>query len=315
MLKTHKETSVSKLGRALLVCPTLNPGALFDDWLKAFNEQTEKPIMSLIIDSASDDGTIEKAKKMGFIVSVINRGEFNHGGTRQKAIDENENFDYVIYLTQDAILFDSQSLSKLLAEFDDPNIAAVCGRQLPRKQAGVIEAHARLYNYTDVSTVNSLSDASEKGLKAAFMSNSFAAYRVSSLKEVGGFPKNVIFGEDMYVAAKMILNNYNVAYASDACVYHSHGYSITQEVKRYFDMGVFHAREPWIRKEFGSTESEGIKFVFSEFKYLVNHAIWKIPEAMLRTLCRYGGFRLGLLEHKLPLKVKMCITMNKRYFK
>ena len=80
----------------------------------------------------------------------------------------------------------------------------------------------------------------------AFISNSFAAYRVSVLKEVGGFPDDVIFGEDMFVATKMLKAGYKIAYAAGACVYHSHDYSLWQEMKRYFDMGVFHAREPWI---------------------------------------------------------------------
>ncbi len=39
---------------------------------------------------------------------------------------------------------------------------------------------------------------------------------------------------------------------------------LVQEMKRYFDMGVFHASEPWIRQELGGAEGEGLKFVVSE---------------------------------------------------
>jgi rhamnosyltransferase len=106
-----------------------------------------------------------------------------------------------------------------------------------------------------------------------------------------------------------------VAYAADACVYHSHDYSLWQEFERYFDMGVFHAREPWIRREFGGAEGEGLKFVISELKYLLNNAFWRIPEGMFRTLIRYTGFRLGLMEKWLPLWLKMRLAMNKGYFK
>jgi rhamnosyltransferase len=152
-------------------------------------------------------------------------------------------------------------------------------------------------------------------LKTAFLSNSFAAYRVSALREVGGFPKKVIFGEDMYVAAKFLESGYKIAYSADACVYHSHRYTILQEFSRYFDMGVFHAREPWLRQALGGAENEGLRFVISEIKYLSRHAFWLIPEAMLRTIMRYAGFRLGLMEHHISLKNKRKISMNPGYFK
>ena len=147
------------------------------------------------------------------------------------------------------------------------------------------------------------------------ISNSFAAYRISAFKDVGGFPENVIFGEDMYVATKMLKAGYKIAYEADACVYHSHEYSLLQEMKRYFDMGVFHVNEPWIRQELGGAEGEGVKFVVSEFKYLLQHAFWRVPEWLLRTLLRYTGFRLGLMEKRLPLWLKKTLAMNKGYFK
>lgn len=305
---------MSRLERTLLVCPTLNPGDLFEDWLKAFNSQTEKPAAALIIDSASDDGSVEKAKKSGFIINVIDREQFSHGGTRQKAVDDNEEFDYIIFLTQDALLYNSQALCILLSAFDDPDVAAVCGRQLPREKSGPIEAHARLYSYPITSNVRSIKDAENLGIKAAFLSNSFAAYRRDALLHVSGFPDDVIFGEDMYAAAKLLKAGYKIAYAADACVYHSHNYSFLQEFKRYFDMGVFHARESWIRQEFGGAEGEGMKYVISELKYLLKHAFWRIPEVMLRTLFRYTGFRLGLMEKRLPFWLKKRLAMNKGFF-
>lgn len=301
--------------KVAVVVPTFNPDSNWSQWISALLRSGVDPRDVYIIDSGSEDNSVQLSIDAEFNVQKINKKTFNHGGTRQQVVDGLNNYEVVVFLTQDAILSSVTSINSLLSAFDSPKIGAVCGRQLPRHGAGYIEAHARLFNYTKKSTINTFDDVNNKGLKSIFLSNSFAAYRVSALKSIGGFPDNVIFGEDMYVAAKMLLNNYNVAYASDACVYHSHDYSITQEIKRYFDMGVFHAHAPWIRKEFGSAENEGIKFVLSEFKYLLNHAFWKIPEGILRTLCRYGGFRLGLLEQKLSLKVKKLLTMNKGYFK
>ena len=220
----------------------------------------------------------------------------------------------MVYLTQDAILASEGALENILQPFADDQIVAVCGRQLPRKNATRIEAHARLFNYGDQSFVRSIEDVKDYALKTAFISNSFAAYRISALKEVGGFPDNVIFGEDMYVAAKMLKAGYKIAYAADACVYHSHDYTLLQEFRRYFDMGVFHAREPWIRDEFGGAEGEGLKFVRSELRYLFRHAFWLIPAALLRKVFGYIGFRLGLMEGRLPQGLKRRLAMNKGFF-
>ena len=300
--------------KSLLVCPTLNPGSSFHDWIVALRAQDYLPEKVLIIDSGSNDQTVSMAVKQGFEVLEINKEDFNHGGTRQKAVSNNQGYDIVIFLTQDAILSTANSLRAIIDAFKDENIAAVCGRQLPRPNAGAIESHARLFNYPDNSFVRSLKDSQKFGVKTAFLSNSFAAYRISALQEVCGFPDNVIFGEDMYVAAKLLKAGYKLAYEAHAGVYHSHNYSLIQEAKRYFDMGVFHSHEPWIKDEFGSAEKEGVKFVISEIKYLLGHAFWRIPEGLLRTILRYTGFRLGLAERHIPLKFKKKLSMCPGYF-
>ena len=299
----------------VVIVPTYNAGDVWSESIHALNSQTIKPAEVLVIDSGSQDSTVSMSIDAGFRVETIEQLHFNHGGTRNMAVDMCTSCEFVIFLTQDAVLADSRAFKNILAPFSDSGVTVVCGRQLPNKSASAIEAHARIYNYSKQSNVRCIADKSKFGLKTAFLSNSFAAYRVSVLKGIGSFPENVIFGEDMYVAAKMLKAGYIVAYAADACVYHSHKYSIFQEMKRYFDMGVFHALEPWIRQELGGAESEGVKFVVSEFKYLLQHAFWRIPEGLLRTVFRYIGFRLGLMESRLPIWLKRRLVMNTGFYK
>jgi GT2 family glycosyltransferase len=297
-----------------VIIPTYNPGEAWSESVSALDAQIVKPAEVLIVDSASRDGSVSVSVYAGYRVETIDQLQFNHGGTRNMAVDLCSDCEFVVFLTQDAVLADSHALEKILAPFSDSNVTAVCGRQLPRKLAAPIETHARLFNYSEESVVRSINDKDKFGLKTAFLSNSFAAYRVSALKEVGGFPEKVIFGEDMYVAAKMLKIGYKIAYAADACVYHSHQYSVLQEMKRYFDMGVFHSSEPWIRRELGGAEGQGVKFVVSEFKYLLKHAFWRIPEGLLRTMSRYTGFRVGLMGGVLPTWLNRKLAMNKGYF-
>jgi rhamnosyltransferase len=52
----------------------------------------------------------------------------------------------------------------------------------------------------------------------------------------------------MFYTAKAILAGYKVAYVSEAVVSHSHNYTPIDEFKRYFDIGVFHTDEYWLRE-------------------------------------------------------------------
>lgn len=132
--------------------------------------------------------------------------------------------------------------------------------------------------------------------------------------DVGGFPSNIIFGEDTYVAARMLLAGWKVAYTADATCYHSHDYTIMEEFRRYFDIGVFHSQEKWFIDLLGKAEDEGTKFVLSEQKYLLKKAPWLIPSAILRTVVKLMGYRLGQLEYQLPRQMVKKCSMNKGYW-
>jgi rhamnosyltransferase len=298
-----------------LCVPTLNPGALAAAFLSALAGQTRKPDTFIVIDSESTDQSRDAFADAGATVHVIKRGEFDHGATRQWATTLCGAADIVVFLTQDAVLADAQALQHLVACFDDQKVAAAYGRQLPRQGAGPIEAHARLFNYPAHSRVKTMADAAELGIKTAFISNSFAAYRLSALRELGGFPQKTILGEDTFVAAKMLMRGWAICYRADACVYHSHDYTIGEEFRRYFDTGVFHQQMPWIRERFGEAEGEGMRYMRSELSYLWREAPQLIPSAIVRNVAKLAGFRLGRFERMIPLAWKRRLSMNRGYWK
>lgn len=297
-----------------VVVPTLNAGNHWDAFITAIQKQSIQPDSILVIDSSSEDDTVAKSLRAGFCVHSISRSDFNHGGTRQLAIGLLPDADIIIFLTQDALLASFDALKCVLSGFDDPLVGVCYGRQLPRPIAGPIEVHARLFNYPDIARKSSLDDATSIGLKAAFCSNSFCAYRKSTLDQVGGFPLDVILSEDMIVAARMLLAGWKVAYTPDATVYHSHAYTLMQEFRRYFDIGVMHSRESWLLDKFRGPEGEGARFVISEFKYLARYAPLLIPQAQLRTFLKYLGYRLGRNERFLNIRVKKRLSMHSFYW-
>jgi rhamnosyltransferase len=269
--------------------PTCNPGGFAERQVLALASQSVKTGRILVIDSSSDDGSIEHYRECSAEIISISRKEFNHGGTRQMALEIVPEAEIFVFLTQDAIPVNSESVEKLLDSFVNTEIGAAYGRQLPRSGAKPIEAHARLFNYGVTDLVKQKEDIPLLGIKTSFISNSFAAYRRTALQQVGGFPRDVIFGEDTYVAARMILEGWKIAYIASAEVYHSHDYTILQEFRRYFDVGVFHASEPWLRESFGGAEGEGKRFVLSELRYLWGTSKLQIPSAAVRTVlgCRF----------------------------
>ncbi len=273
------------------------------------------PVSGVVVDSSSTDGTDFTSLPAGFEIQYIPAASFNHGGTRNWALQHLPvQTDVVVFMTQDALLADPQALARLLAAFADPLVGCAFGRQLPHADASPVAAHARAFNYPAASRVVSLDDKEQLGLKACFMSNSFAAYRVADLQAVGGFPSDVILGEDMSVAARLLVAGKSVAYVADACAHHSHNYSVMQEFRRYFDTGVFHARSPWLLAEFGSASGEGLRFVRSELAYLWRHAPWWIPSALVRTAAKLIGYRLGRLESSWPWRFKRWCSMHKGYW-
>ena len=301
--------------RLLLVIPTYNAGNQWQDWITAYQSQSLKADKVIVIDSSSSDNTVNLAEEAGFLVYSIPQSAFNHGGTRNQAIKLGKGFsDIVVFMTQDAILASPDSLANLLAPFVDPEVAAVCGRQLPHHEATPLAVHARYFNYPSESRVRTMADISALGIKTAFMSNSFAAYRLSVFDKLGGFPDNTILAEDMYLAAKMILSGYKVAYCAEATVFHSHNYTLKQEFQRYFDTGVFQQEQKWIQQKFGSAASEGKRFVLSELKFLSIKSPHLIPKAILSTCVKWLGFKLGYYYYRLPYKWCRVFSMHKGYW-
>lgn len=68
-------------------------------------------------------------------------------------------YPFLVYMTQDAKLADEYTIRNLLDVFDDPQVGCAYGRQLPHKDATVLAARARAFNYPSESRVKKLEDA------------------------------------------------------------------------------------------------------------------------------------------------------------
>jgi rhamnosyltransferase len=301
--------------RTALIILVRNAAAHLDRLLEALACQTLKWDHWLVIDTESSDGSAERLKAAGARVCVIPQASFNHGGTRRWASEQVE-ADVLIFLTQDAIPSQPDSLELLCQPFqNDPSIGAVYGRQLPHPGTRVFGAHARRFNYPEEGRTKRMADAAVLGIKTCFCSDSFCAYRTKALEEVGGFPEDVIGTEDAHVAGRMLLAGWAVRYEAGAKVFHAHDYTLMEEFRRYFDIGVFYGRERWIAKHFGKAGGEGARFVRSEWRTLRETGqVLRLPEMAVRTGLKWLGYQFGYRERLLPILLKRQISMFKEYW-
>ncbi|WP_225764829.1 glycosyltransferase [Stenotrophomonas sp. Marseille-Q4652] len=302
--------------RVAVIIPVRNGRAHMQRLLPALRAQDLQPAQWLVVDSESSDGSPELWRGFGARVLAIPASQFNHGGTRQWAAEQVD-ADVLVYLTQDAVPVPPDALRRLVEGLlADPRNGVAYGRQLPHPGADLLAAHGRQFNYPPRSRTKRMEDAGELGIKTCFSSDAFAAYRRSALQEVGGFPRDVIGSEDAHVAGRMLLAGYQVAYVAEAQAWHSHDYRVLEEMRRYFDIGVFYSRERWIARSFGSAGGEGLRFVRSELAALAAAGRRRrAGEVLVRTAAKLAGYRLGHLERWLPASIKRRVSMFPGYWK
>jgi rhamnosyltransferase len=297
-----------------VIIPTQNPPKEIVSLFLSLKEQTV-PSEIIVIDTQSRNGFADLARSHNAAFIPIKYSDFDHGGTRTIAARQASR-DILVYMTQDAMLADRNALERLIEPFHhEPHVAAAFGRQLPAANANVIASHLRSFNYPAESYVSSFADRERLGIKAAFISNGFAAYRKRALQEIGWFKTGLILSEDTYAGMRLLSSGYKIAYVSDAAVYHSHNYSVKEEARRYFDIGVFHKEEQGLLKEFGMPEKEGIRYVRSGMSYLIKQRrFWQIPEFIARGATKYLAYTMGRNYEKIPKSIAKRMSMHQNWW-
>lgn len=309
---------MSERVRVGLFIPVLNPGIAEAERLgRAIASQSLRPNEIVVADSESTDGApAVLAKAIGGRILPVRRAEFDHGGTRNLAFASMD-VDVYVFLTQDAIPADARAFERLVrALVADPVAGIAYGRQLPHIGAGPFATHARLFNYPPQSDRRTRDDIERLGIRTAFCSNSFSAYRGEAMRQIGGFPERMIFGEDTAAVARLLERGWSSLYVAEAAVYHSHDYSLREEFARYFDAGAFHTRERWYTSLLSGATGEGMRFVRSELEFVRTQAgTAAAAAAVVRNGVRWMGYRTGRAHRVLPRSLRRKIGMNRGYWK
>lgn len=267
----------------------------------------------LVIDSSSNDGTVELARSLGAEVLIIPQEDFNHGTTRELA-RKSLGTDIICMITQDAYLSDTDTLTTLISPIIENKAKIAYARQIPHKNAFFFEAFPRHYNYPSRSQLRSLQDCDQYGVYTFFCSNSCAAYSNAALDDIGGFSE-VLLGEDTVASAKILRQGHKIAYVAEAIVYHSHHYSLWEEFCRSFDTGL--ARKGYAALiECGASDSKrGVNYLKTMLGQLMQEAPFLIPYAFLNALVKWTGYQIGKISANAPIAFKSTLSSQKFYWK
>ena len=279
--------------RISLIIPTLNAGPRIEDLLFRISVQDVKPLEVIIIDSSSDDNTVEIAERSGAEAMVIPRKTFNHGKARNTAALKARG-DVLVFMTQDATPLNNSLLGSLTVPLLQPDIAAAYGRHLPGPGASPPEIFSRQFNYPDSPSIRTMDNIVREGIRRVIFSDVCSAVKREAFIEAGMFPE-VRANEDMLIALKLILLGYKVAYVPEAEVFHSHDYSLLRQFRRYYNIGSSLKRNPWVLK-YAPGKGEGLKFMAGQLRFVLRkrRLLW-VPYVVLEAAAKYAGYRTGII--------------------
>lgn len=303
-----------------VLIPVYKPGKKFSMLISMLNKQSY-PINRILIINTEEQywkkGKIQESKQME--VCHIKKEEFDHGRTRHFGMSLSQ-ADIVICMTDDAVPCDRYLVENLVSGFlrrgpGGERPAMVYARQLPNQDCSPAERYTRRFNYPAKSRVKTAKDLPKLGIKTYFASNVCCAYDRKIYEAQGGFIQRAIFNEDMIFACFAVRAGYCIVYQAGAKVFHSHHYNCCQQFQRNFDLGVSQADHPEVFADVPS-EGEGVRLVKQTARFLIKSGYpWLLPSLLIKSGCKYLGYRAGKNYRCLPgWMVERC-SMNRNYWK
>lgn len=299
---------------ASFILPTRNVEKNIRNLLESiFSQDIEYEIEVLIMDS-SDDETPEIVREYPVKLVRVEPEDYNYGGTRNLGATMTAG-EFLVFLSTDVEIRDKKWLSKLLRNFEDPKVAGVYGRQIPKDNTTPMEKFFILNTYPPKS--HSLSLNSGQKLKRAFLfSNTNSAIRRSVWEKIK-LPE-MLKSEDQEWAKRALIAGYKIVYDSEAIVYHSHNYTIKSVFQEYFDSG---ATMPYVydKKVINYSMNDflldGIKYTLREYSFMASNGYlsW-IPYATIYDSFKFLGMFLGSKHRYMPLRLKKALCKKKNHW-
>ncbi len=279
-----------------VICPLYNSADTILSLKEAIEKQKNVKLNKIRFAlTESSDNSEQILKENNLYYSKVSREEFSHGKTREDEAMKSD-ADILVFITQDVVIEREDWLEKLVAPIISGEVDASFSRQISKYNN--IEKYTREKNYPEQSYVNTKADLETKGLKAYFFSDASSAIKTETFKKLGGYDgKPLPTNEDMYIAYKLITNDYKIKYCADSVVCHSHKFTLKQVYNRYRLVGRFMAQNPHLDSH-GTTKAGG-----GLAKYILKRALKQFNIKVLfrflpDMMARYFGMKKGRKDVK-----------------
>lgn len=282
-----------------IVCPIYKDSAglvkLVDSFKSQKNVNIKNIVFPLTLSHTEEDDLNRKIIKDNNIISFeIEKENFSHSLTRQKAIEEYCKSKIVVMISQDIVLTNEDVFYNLVKDIASGESVYNFARQISKYKN--IEKYIREKNYPKESYVVTNDDVAKKGFMAYFASDACSAYDRNVFLKVGGYKGyDIMMSEDALYSKIILEAGYKKKYCADAIVEHSHKYTLKELYKRYYDTGVFQSTVDIFKDV--KMESAGKSLAFYVLGQALKH--FNIP-VLFRWLpdmtARYLGLKKGKKE-------------------
>lgn len=274
-----------------IICPLYNAEKYIIELNKNILKQKKVNIKEIkYLLTESKDNTEKILKDNDIKYELIKKSEFSHSLTREKAAF-NSKGDILVFITQDIIIQKDNWLYELVNPIINNEVDACYSRQICDNNS--IEKYTREKNYPSVSSIVTKDDIENLGLRTFFFSDASSAIKKETFIKLNGYDnKNLPISEDMYIAYKLIMNDYKIKYCAKSEVVHSHDFSLKEVYDRYKLTGRFFKQNSYL-DQYGTTKSGG-----GLAKYILKRAIQdKNIKVILKFIpnmsARYIGMKVG----------------------
>lgn len=211
--------------RVTVIMRTKNSDWVVHHALAALFSQTYRDFELVVIDSGSTDRTLEILADYPHRLIQIRPEEYFPGPVLNLGASHARG-ELLVFQNSDGVPLDAHVLARVVAAFDDPTVEAALARQLPRPEARGWVRREYAASFPDA----------EATAPWITLSMPFAAMR-RSVWERHPFYEEAWASEDTEWGLRARRRGARIAYVRDACVMHSHDYTLRQGYGRRFVEG------------------------------------------------------------------------------
>lgn len=285
-----------------VIIRTLNESKYLAALLNSIREQNE--IMEtevVIVDSGSNDNTLEIAESFNCKIIHINKKEFSFGRALNYGCDSASG-KYLVFVSGHCIPVNSSWLVNLIKPLKSGKAHYVYGRQIGNSTNKFSERQLYKKYYPDSNETNN----------EEYFANNANAALIREVWEKYKFDEDLTGLEDMAMGKDLVTNNLVIGYQKDALVYHIHEETWGQIQRRYEREAIALQKiMPQIHMSFGDFLRYYISAVFLDFGCAIEEKclLDVFYEILIFRLMQFWGGYKGNHEHR-----KLSREMKEKYF-